>query len=891
TALNYNGFYLPNTGGGNIGSFGLYSTAANNKATLANWKATVGLVNAVSYSPDANSFEANPNFLSSTDLHTGASAYDGTGTTLPVWLTTDIDNQTRTGTADVGADDFTLPSADLAASDLVSPVVVGCANASQGVTVSIKNMGTSPIDFSVTPATVTCNVTAAATATLSATVSTGTLAAGASQDVALTGTFNMSATGTYNFSSSVALTGDGNANNDVTTTSRAVSATTFAMPYSQDFGTTSSSVSGWYTAGTAFSVSYTGVVPQLGAAGVVGSALYRQITTSNTFPYGYCITPKVGTVAAGDYLAFDWKVVIPAATTPFAPAVSPNWGNFKVDISTDCGNTFTTLQTVNADGVGTTNYTNLNIPLTSYIGQEVMFRIGLTSTTPTATTYYIFDNFVIGQPAPANNECANAVTISSTPTSGTTIGATAVPTATTPTCDATASGIGDVWYKFNTGSGASQIYNTDVAITNVASGKTIEYAVYKGTCSAMYEQTGTCGSTTGANASITLRGLEPNRDYYVRVWSNSTPVAGAFNIALSNTVDATSVVLGNATTTSACQATTSVVINAANANIWVPVMDGANLVAEINANGQALGTVNVNYFINGTGSIRTASGSSYLDRNFSFTATNTFATPVSLRLYFTNAERTAYATATGSDPSSVTHYAGANCATSANVVTTDPSLSIIATTVSTALNGGAYATLNTPSFSGFYVGPNALLPIELQAFKATALTNQNKVEWTTASERNTKKFVVERSNDGVKNWQIVETVAAAGNSTKQLNYQVFDQNPTCLAFYRLRSVDLDEKETLSALVSAQRRCGRLAIASIYPNPATANATLTFEVTQNSDVTLTLTDLLGRIVSKQQINAVEGFNKVDLNLENTPQGTYFVTLQDQNAKVTKRIVKQ
>ncbi len=891
TALNYNGFYLPNTGGGNIGSFGLYSTAANNKATLANWKATVGLVNAVSYSPDANSFEANPNFLSATDLHTGASAFDGTGTTLPAWLTTDIDNQTRTGAADVGADDFTLPSADLAASDLVSPVVVGCANASQGVTVSVKNMGSSPIDFSVTPATVTCNVTGSATAMLSETVSTGTLAAGASQNVALIGTFNMSASGTYSFSSSVALTGDGNAANNVATTSRNVSTTTFAMPYSQDFGATSSSVSGWYTGGTAFSVNYTGGLPQLGAAGVVGSALYRQVNTSNTFPYGYCITPKMGTVASGDYIAFDWKVVIPATASPYTPAVSPNWGNFKVDISTDCGNTFTTLQTVNADGVGTTNYTNLNIPLTSYVGQEVMFRIGLTSTTPTAATYYIFDNFVIGQPAPANNECANAVTISSTATSGTTIGATAVPTATTPTCDASASSISDVWYKFNTGTGASQIYNTDVAITSVASGKTIEYAVYKGTCAAMYEMAGTCGSTTGANASVTLRGMEPNRDYYVRVWSNSTPVAGTFDIALANMITASSVVLGNATTTSACQAATSVVINAANANTWVPVMDGANLVAEINANGQALGTVNVNYFINGTGTIRTASGSTYLDRNFGFSSTSTFASPVSLRLYMTNGERTTYSTATGGDPVSVTHYAGAGCSSSANLLTTDPSLSLISATISTANNGGAYMELNTPSFSGFYVGPNTLLPIELKAFKATALNNQNKVEWTTASERNTKKFIVERANDGVQNWQIVATVAAAGNSTKQVSYQIFDQNPTCLAFYRLRSVDLDEKEAISSVVSAQRRCGRLAIAAIYPNPANANATLTFEATQNDNVTVTLTDLLGKIVRKQQQNAVEGFNKMELNLENVPQGTYFITIQDQNAKVTKRIVKQ
>ena len=73
------------------------------------------------------------------------------------------------------------------------------------------------------------------------------------------------------------------------------------------------------------------------------------------------------------------------------------------------------------------------------------------------------------------------------------------------------------------------------------------------------------------------------------------------------------------------------------------------------------------------------------------------------------------------------------------------------------------------------------------------------VNWTTASEINTKNFVVERSTDGV-HFSALGTVAAAGNSNTAHQYQFTDANAlnagASTLYYRLRLVDNDGKKLL-----------------------------------------------------------------------------------------------
>lgn len=92
----YNNYYLPDTTNGY-----LCRATTTSYLTLAAWQA------AMTNNPgtDANSIVANPNFANNaTDLHpTNASvSLDGTGTTPPLYITTDLDCKTRTAPHDIG---------------------------------------------------------------------------------------------------------------------------------------------------------------------------------------------------------------------------------------------------------------------------------------------------------------------------------------------------------------------------------------------------------------------------------------------------------------------------------------------------------------------------------------------------------------------------------------------------------------------------------------------------------------------------------------------------------------------------------------------------------------------------------------------------------------------
>ena len=83
------------------------------------------------------------------------------------------------------------------------------------------------------------------------------------------------------------------------------------------------------------------------------------------------------------------------------------------------------------------------------------------------------------------------------------------------------------------------------------------------------------------------------------------------------------------------------------------------------------------------------------------------------------------------------------------------------------------------------------LPIELFSFTVENVKNSNLINWVTSSESNNDYFLVERSVDGI-NWTDIKRVIGAGNSNKQLSYEIVDKNYlNTINYYRLTQVDFD----------------------------------------------------------------------------------------------------
>jgi hypothetical protein len=107
--------------------------------------------------------------------------------------------------------------------------------------------------------------------------------------------------------------------------------------------------------------------------------------------------------------------------------------------------------------------------------------------------------------------------------------------------------------------------------------------------------------------------------------------------------------------------------------------------------------------------------------------------------------------------------------------------------------------------TGFQILCNIVLPIELLSFTGKQMKDYNYIEWITASEINNDYFTLERSNDG-KNWKRIHFINGAGNSNKQLSYEIVDRDyPSSINYYRLTQFDFDGVSEIFNPVSIDNR--------------------------------------------------------------------------------------
>lgn len=79
-------------------------------------------------------------------------------------------------------------------------------------------------------------------------------------------------------------------------------------------------------------------------------------------------------------------------------------------------------------------------------------------------------------------------------------------------------------------------------------------------------------------------------------------------------------------------------------------------------------------------------------------------------------------------------------------------------------------------------------------------------------------------------------------------------------------------------------------ANVYPNPASNQFTIDFNLTTSSDVVVNLTDITGKVVYSNNLgNKPAGKNSVVVNTEDLNNGIYMYTVNANGKKITRRIV--
>jgi hypothetical protein len=161
------------------------------------------------------------------------------------------------------------------------------------------------------------------------------------------------------------------------------------------------------------------------------------------------------------------------------------------------------------------------------------------------------------------------------------------------------------------------------------------------------------------------------------------------------------------------------------------------------------------------------------------------------------------------------------------------------------------------------------LPITLQNFTAQAQKNNTALlQWTTVTESNSKGFAVQRSIDGANftTLNFVNSKAAGGNSSAQLNYSYTDTHPLSgVNYYRLAQTDLDGTITYSEVRSLRFNN----LLRVYPNPVQSILTITGI---QSAATYKLLNASGATVLRGTLQASD---KNQISVSSIASGIYFL----------------
>lgn len=195
------------------------------------------------------------------------------------------------------------------------------------------------------------------------------------------------------------------------------------------------------------------------------------------------------------------------------------------------------------------------------------------------------------------------------------------------------------------------------------------------------------------------------------------------------------------------------------------------------------------------------------------------------------------------------------------------------------------------SFTSFVVGTGVAIPVELVSFTAVAKNKTNVLKWITATERNVSHFNIERSLNGVADWLTIGVVKAKGNSQGLSTYDIVDDAPLSMSYYRMRIIDHDGHTEVSKTISVNHAANTLKVNSLSPMPV-HNGALTINLQSLSgELNIRIQDITGKTIQTEKRTVQEGQNTIQLPLSKMTNGLYFLVVSDGRSQVIEKIVKQ
>lgn len=205
-------------------------------------------------------------------------------------------------------------------------------------------------------------------------------------------------------------------------------------------------------------------------------------------------------------------------------------------------------------------------------------------------------------------------------------------------------------------------------------------------------------------------------------------------------------------------------------------------------------------------------------------------------------------------------------------------------------------TIPITGFSGFYLHSTQFgtpLPIIVNYLNGRKQGSNHALDWkVTCTSTPRAIMTLERSSDA-RNYTGIHTITAdAARCNSPFDY--VDANPLKgMNYYRLKIVDADGKLTYSTTVALLNAVKGFDIISIAPNPVVADkCKLNLASAQAGKMEVVIVDMQGRLVSRQSLTLIAGFNSLPVNVSNLTAGTYSMYgTSGEDRSRTVRFVKQ
>ncbi len=188
---------------------------------------------------------------------------------------------------------------------------------------------------------------------------------------------------------------------------------------------------------------------------------------------------------------------------------------------------------------------------------------------------------------------------------------------------------------------------------------------------------------------------------------------------------------------------------------------------------------------------------------------------------------------------------------------------------------------------------NTPLAVNLVKFEAYSRGDDVILSWATASEKNSRQFVIERSMDG-GSYESIHVVAIGGDSESAKEYEYTDAGSLVdhsVLYYRLKVDDNDGTYRYSKVVKLTKgkvQAGNLALG---PNPVQSISNLSFSLAATTTVSYRVLDISGKIVLQDQFEGRKGQNSLLTDFSMLPAGNYVLQMQCAEFNDVVRFVKR